>query len=1614
MTEQALNTIDAQSVNAGLDLEGLNDPMDAMGTFNLEQLDKDATDPGDPPAKKQMTSGDLQKRYQMQVQGLKNLGEVGIAQMADKSRNKFQAARVVEFDAKKLNIDRYLGYSKSTFNKVGFSPFVDNEKNFNENTTIWQDFGRMSTIFGSLAYEGGVSGYRSIGGMFNGDSFYTPDDETAENFAKLQSIGMSSRGGIGSFVNNFVLNSAYTVGIGMSILAEEAALFGASVLTQGAMGGVAAMRTAANAARFGKAVKQAYNTKAVGNIVSGSVQLAKSLSKVSDAKDFYSAVRAGGAKLGKGALQFVNPLTRTTDDIIDMARGSASIRNMSNLAKAKQTFGSFYRDIRDGNLALSESKLEGGSARMDKVNELLSDYEKKNGKAPEGEDLERIYQQAEDTGYGVTAVNFPIIYMTNRVVLDGLFKFRGLKTLDEAAEMATQGVGFKKGTGYYDALADGWLKRTKQSLTNPKAYIGQGVSYFRRNLFEGIQENLQNVTSDAVGAYYDGVYKDPALGGFDFAAGNAWKALGDEFTSARGLETFASGFLMGGFMGKVQNGFIKDVPQVYYYTKDKIKGTNKLQEYKTNRDKTRQNAIAGLNELYSNPLKYFSSRNESAVVQKHTSDVMNQADDQGDAKTFQDAKDLKMFDHIFTALDNNTFDGLIGNYKELSKLDNTELANFLGIKDASKATEKLQEVVARAEQIKSRYETINNQFKNPFTPNKINKKSPEFVKEAIAYRSFESAKKTAIASQYGFDRALERMNSLYADLSSNRPINKSSSSDVTVLTDLDALDSEISLLDKEVKSYEQVTDEDQKKIGEQKKAKLERMMDFRDKLRNHLEKANQTEKEENGQITIQFLEETTEPLRESYKAYLREIAALNNDYVFDDKIDDSFAKMLDYYKLNQDARNYNKVVNTLLDPANLYRHAERLNGKFTELFENKSADINDRVERAQRMMEVSEMIKALAAQGVMLDPNELEAFVRTGKKPITFIDAATLKDLDASSPKYAAAQAILDIDNTITQPVTAAPAVTSAQPETKPAANSVAPTEERPADNTMDPELQSKLEDAYNQYLEEFDTDITFDEFVKRSPRAANIKATFNKAKAQPAETTAAVLQPDTSVQAQAAGTTRTEPVTTSTSQSEPKSKKETLRDETGFASRAYSNEVLKQIGLPTGGEGGALSSWKGLDFTAAEFKNSKVYQDNKEKIDGYLKESGINSLEEAESFQIIPTFYDGVPRVQASFKSKGVLRSLGNMEVSVNEAAYKLGKEKTEAEDRFAAEERAPVSTDAKADIEISSNSKGLAAALTNPTELAKKKGNLTASYPVTVRGKEYADAEAAYQALKETATKDDGPNSTYNLMVEILKAKLQQYPRLVSEITKAGGESWLSKATHQPTNKNTVWETGGKNWFIKALTEAYNNTKETETVQPVASTTEKTGSQKAQDLIDSVSSIRDLPDLNRADSGPITIDLTELISTGQAKSKDINQMLSKRRVELLQKISPKDLQKGDIVTFVDGRKGFVKSVTNDSVSIKLTNSEDPLLIVPASNLAATINNIEPGKLISMEATPDIEVNPQDQAEVKASQDAKSSFTENASSVKEVGDKAAKSAGTDNQQNLNNLLQNIGCKTGK
>jgi len=133
------------------------------------------------------------------------------------------------------------------------------------------------------------------------------------------------------------------------------------------------------------------------------------------------------------------------------------------------------------------------------------------------------------------------------------------------------------------------------------------------------------------------------------------------------------------------------------------------------------------------------------------------------------------------------------------------------------------------------------------------------------------------------------------------------------------------------------------------------------------------------------------------------------------------------------------------------------------------------------------------------------------------------------------------------------------------------------------------------------------------------------------------------------------------------------------------------------------------------------------------------------------------------------------------------------------------------------------LAAALTNPTELARKKGRVRGHYPVFFRGVRYADAEAAYQAHKMTVRKGaidelllggreelmeavvELLRGREELMAEILLAKLEQHPKLAAAVARAGGETWLAACSHVVYGRGW-WEGEGlASPFIRALVVAW-----------------------------------------------------------------------------------------------------------------------------------------------------------------------------------------------------------------
>ena len=122
---------------------------------------------------------------------------------------------------------------------------------------------------------------------------------------------------------------------------------------------------------------------------------------------------------------------------------------------------------------------------------------------------------------------------------------------------------------------------------------------------------------------------------------------------------------------------------------------------------------------------------------------------------------------------------------------------------------------------------------------------------------------------------------------------------------------------------------------------------------------------------------------------------------------------------------------------------------------------------------------------------------------------------------------------------------------------------------------------------------------------------------------------------------------------------------------------------------------------------------------------------------------------------------------------------------------------------INIFSGESGLGGALTNPTELTRRKGGISISYPVRYGGREYPDAESAYHALN---TEDVLGND--RLMVDLIEAKFRQHEKLWKEVAARGGSVFLAECSHFTNARNAGggWEGQGlASRFIRNLVQGY-----------------------------------------------------------------------------------------------------------------------------------------------------------------------------------------------------------------
>jgi hypothetical protein len=963
------------------------------------------------------------------------------------SQDKNTYARIYQYDSSSKGnayYDRYAALGQKTFDKIGFTPLRDNEANFNAGTTGWDDFQRMVNYsFLPLAGLGLVSGPKSllkaIGGDFGGDL------QEAKAYEEATSIGYSSRGGVGSFFNNALMNFGYTAGIIGEVMAEELVLGALTGVTGGAAGGVAAVRTASNLSRIGKGFSQAFYMDRFANVLGKSLT---SLKNTEAARNFW---KAANTPMGR----FFNPLSNTFEAVNNVSKIS-KFDNLTGLAKISKTAGGFYADVRNLNAAFSEGRLEGALVENNMYDRLYNEYWDKNGKAPSDEEDYKMRKMSKEASAETIGWNTGLVYLSNNITFGNIFKPKGGfgrllegKTADlmRTAEgrmviESTKIAGGKAIQAEAKYIQNSWKESIKAFKEAPlQKTLGAVGRYTRANVAEGLQENAQETIAQATENYYVDMYNSQAVKSHLFARAAQTAGMRDKFSyysdawgeqnpfTERGFETFATGFVMGIF-----GGGMNMVPGFVSKSYNRLFKPEKYQEYIDGKNAYGEKLAATLNNnLFKDPINVINQKLLNLAIQEDA----NKMKGSGSRKLTTDASERAFTSAVITAMMTDSigaFKEQIASYKNLTEQE-FEDAFKLEKGTGKKSLSKIDSVLQRIDEIEADYKENYERYPDPIDLAGYKKGTEAYNKAALYLSAWTTARNNVIFLGQTHRRHKFRMDSMASTVRSEKPLNKMSDTELMVLFDTDRLTSEIGMLKTEIESSKGLVSAAELK---KKERVLAAMQDLQDKVeyyyrydsaeleatisnmreqgmfKNVSDEGVVLDEEEAEARTREILQKrynikekndqnTTRAesdLELAYKEYLKSIADVRKDEYLEKNADKAFEYILDNYRLGREVSTLNKYINLLYNPNEFLDHVERNYAWMTQAYQNRKQYYDELVNQELSDIELNALLNELADKNVYVSADDIYEFRRNNKIPDEFFDNGRKIVIRRGSPEY--------------------------------------------------------------------------------------------------------------------------------------------------------------------------------------------------------------------------------------------------------------------------------------------------------------------------------------------------------------------------------------------------------------------------------------------------------------------------------------------------------------------------------------------------------------------------------------------------------------------------------------
>ncbi len=744
-----------------------------------------------------------------------------------------------------------------------------------------------------------------------------------------------------------------------------------------------------------------------------------SINNVQSARKFWEQAR----NVGKMPLSPIGGTVRAYE-------AAKTADNLTNLGKAYKTAGGFYRDVVRMNMALSEARLEGGMVENQIYDNLYNQYYAKNDKAPGNALQYDMIKQSKKGALNTVLWNSALIYGSNAIVFPNIMGPKGgirgyLKNSISEFKTIKGGKFGDYGNIMYNK-AGKKIQFEKANFKNMildymrkpihKAALGT-LGYFKKNFTEGIQENLQEVISGANEKYYSDTFNSKALGSHEYSKAVSkyntasqldyyGKELGNQFT-ATGFETFASGFAMGTLATPLNSAFQQlsigynkmfDKETYNTFKKQKLNITKKL--------------IAQLNGI--DIQEFLDSKTFNYAVQEGVANIK----EQGSKKQANDA-DLEgivsQMEYLFNNGTTDIFKEKMRHFSEMTPEEFEEAVPTVPKGEGAKYQAKIPDTLKKLDEVEQDYKNINERYPNPITDDNLPPKgSPEYEDAVALKEGWKKAVQNAVYFKQSFKDTMARKSQIMAKYLSQAPLQGMTQRDSEVIFDHDKLRNEVAMLKDEVATLKELKDPESQRQYTIKQRKLEALTKLGEKtvkfsnFFNRYEKAAAIKAELQKQSDVPVTDEEVEKVMDSnfgeyndenkikifseheaaYKDYLRALAEVNGDYLFDQNVDESYELLADHYKLGYEANNLMKYVNLLHDPNALMETADR-NRKWMKELYNKRGEIYEKMIREQLDLVIDNaLLNKLANEGIYISLDDFAQWKKDATPPSEFFDNA--------------------------------------------------------------------------------------------------------------------------------------------------------------------------------------------------------------------------------------------------------------------------------------------------------------------------------------------------------------------------------------------------------------------------------------------------------------------------------------------------------------------------------------------------------------------------------------------------------------------------------------------------